>query len=98
MCIKPSTVYTERRSFSNRFHVQVKANKILILQIAKVFKVTMDSEYLRVKQLNVEQQEGVVDCGLFAIAFAVQMCYKRNPTLAVFDQKNICLILSLRER
>ena len=66
-----------------------RPTRLLILQIAEVFQVTMDSEYLRVKQLNVQQQEGVVDCGLFAIAFAAQMCYKRNPSLAIFDQSKM---------
>ena len=32
-----------------------RPTRLLILQIAEVFQVTMDSEYLRVKQLNVQQ-------------------------------------------
>lgn len=45
----------------------------LILQIASVYKC--DGTTLTIQSTKVQQQSGANDCGLFAIAFAVEYCY-----------------------
>ena len=59
----------------------------LLLQIASMFKpLDMTTCQLQIKQLPVQQQIGTLDCGLFAIAFAVELCKGTDPTKMVFLQ------------
>ena len=44
---------------------------------------------LTVHSLSVQQQVGVKDCGLFAVAFAVELCQKHNPSRISYDQSKM---------
>ena len=44
----------------------------IFLDIASIYKC--DRRYLSIEQLPVQQQDGNVDCGLFALAFAIESC------------------------
>ena len=59
--------------------------RMTLLQIASIFKGP--SEYLKLRILPVQQQQGVLDCGLFAIAYATEVCARINPVQSVFNQK-----------
>ena len=54
----------------------------LILQIAAIFRD--DSAILKIHKMGVQQQSGMLDCGLFSIAFAFEICEGRMPIQ--FDQ------------
>ena len=54
----------------------------LILQIAAIFQD--DSAILKIHKMGVQQQSGMLDCGLFSIAFAFEICEGRMPIH--FDQ------------
>ena len=59
----------------------------LVLQIASIYKC--DGHILSIEKDGVQQQVGNVDCGLFSIAFAVEVCNGRDPVKACFDQKKM---------
>ena len=59
----------------------------LELQVAKVYGIGQPN--LQIKKLSVQQQKGVLDCGVFAIAFAVEVCQGRSPYTASFDQSRM---------
>lgn len=61
-------------------------NDQLLLQIAKIYSAPPDQDTLKVQKMSVQQQKGVIDCGLFAIAFAVEVCLGKNPEYFQFDQ------------
>ena len=44
---------------------------------------------LSVDVMNVQQQEGGSDCGLFAIAFATSLVFGQCPTLWRYTQKSM---------
>ena len=49
---------------------------------------TPHDSYIEVQVPNVQQQTGVIDCGLFAIAFAVEVCFENTQVEKVkFKQK-----------
>ena len=48
-------------------------NTTTLLQIATLYK-PHKKENITVKRLPVQQQRGHTDCGLFAIAFATELC------------------------
>lgn len=64
-------------------------NLSTVLQIAKIYSVPTDQSVLEIQKLSVQQQHGTIDCGLFSIAFAVEICLGRNPQYASFDQKKM---------
>ena len=41
---------------------------------------------LIIRSLSVQQQVGVKDCGLFAVAFAVEVCQRNDPSKVSYDQ------------
>ena len=55
-----------------------------IIQVAKLYP---SNSKLIVKRLAVQQQNGYHDCGLFSIAFAVEVCSGRNPERISFVQE-----------
>lgn len=61
--------------------------RTLILQIANIYSVPPSRRYLWIKKLSVQQQAGVLDCGVFSIAFATEVCMGQSPEDAYFDQK-----------
>lgn len=44
---------------------------------------------LHVEISPVHQQYGVVDCGVFAIAFATDLCHELDPVAAAYDQRKM---------
>lgn len=58
-----------------------------ILQVANIYSVPPSRQYLRMKKLAVQQQAGVLDCGVFSIAFATEVCMGQSPEDAYFNQK-----------
>ena len=59
----------------------------LQVQIAKIYSNHLD--FIEVNTLSVQQQMGNTDCGLFAIAFALEVCEGRRPDAIIFDQKQM---------
>lgn len=55
-----------------------------VLQIAKLY--SSRSSTLNIKRLSVQQQNGYHDCGLFSVAYAVEVCLGQNPESASFAQ------------
>ena len=66
--------------------MQVPINRSMILQMAQIYRAPNNQPSLPVKVLPVQQQNGYRDCGLFAIAFANEICRGQNPSKAVFIQ------------
>ena len=66
--------------------LNVKITRSLLLQIASVFKPDKGASKLYINRLCVQQQSGTLDCGLFAIAFAVEICRGNNPREVEFVQ------------
>ena len=70
------------------------------LQLAKIYSPSPSKSSLRVEIASVQQQQGLHDCGLFAIAYATEICLGRKPDEAQFD-KNLMrqhLIKCLNEK
>ena len=44
---------------------------------------------LKIRQNPVQQQVAHVDCGLFAIAYAIELCQGRRPQAAIFVQSKM---------
>lgn len=61
-------------------------NENTLLQIANLYSFTTVSSTLKVQCLSVQQQRGVVDCGLFSVAMAVEVCFDKKPEAASFNQ------------
>ena len=59
----------------------------MVLQIASLYMC--DERYLFIEQLPVQQQIGKVDCGLFALAFAVESCQGSDLSRVTFDQNEM---------
>lgn len=51
--------------------------------------VCFEDERLKVTTLPVQQQEGSNDCGLFCIAYAVELCNRKNPEECRFEQTHM---------
>ena len=56
-------------------------------QIAQVYGGRRSQ--LIVRSRSVQQQVGVKDCGLFAVAFAVEVCQKNDPSSVSYDQSKM---------
>ena len=69
------------------------------LQIAQIYGPTCTSKGgLSIRKVSVQQQEvGTLDCGLFAVAYATEVCYGMDPAKASFEQSkmNIHLVQCL---
>ena len=61
-------------------------NKHTAFQVAQIYSIPA-TRSLQVKRLSVQQQHGTLDCGVFSIAYAVEICSGRNPEEAHFNQK-----------
>ena len=64
-------------------------SKHTAFQLAQIYSIPSTHSTLKVKRLSVQQQHGTLDCGVFSIAFAVEICSGRNPEEARFDQKSM---------
>ena len=47
---------------------------------------TTSKNRIEVHTVNMAQQIGKYNCGLFAIAYAIDLCLKKNPANVVYDQ------------
>ena len=65
----------------------VKTSIDIILQIAKIYPTTKSA--LQVNRLSVQQQIGFHNCGLFAIAYAVDTCFKNDVEKSLFAQRSM---------
>ncbi len=65
--------------------VQMPLTTSAILQIASL--ITCQKSSFIIQKLAVQQQEGTNDCGLFAVAFALESCLKIDVSTVQFDQK-----------
>ena len=75
--------------------------RLVGLQIAQIYGAACALKRgLTIRKLNVQQQKvGTQDCGLFAVAYATEVCYGMDPTMASFEQSkmNIHLLKCLEE-
>ena len=58
----------------------------LLLQVSSVYNAGGRSSILKIRRMSVQQQIGGRDCGLFAVAFATEVCHGRNPCDASLNQ------------
>ena len=63
--------------------------RLIVLQAACLYKKYSQTGNLRRQYMPSQQQDGIVDCGLFAIAFAVEFSQGRRPGKATFEQKKM---------
>ena len=47
------------------------------------------SSFFQVRYVNVQLQNGVSDCDLFAIAFAVDLCERKDPHMCLYEQSQM---------
>ena len=64
-------------------------NQHTILQLAKLFYRFEHASQLKLLKVGVQQQIGLIDCGVFAIAYAVELCHGSNPEKVIFLQKQM---------
>ena len=57
-----------------------------ILQLCKIYRVPDYNKELEIVNVSVQQQKGGKDCGVFAVAYALDVCLGKNPQYSVFDQ------------
>ena len=75
------------RVFDSMALVSDPITPLIELQLSKIYKPHHSKSSIRVEIASVQQQEGVHECGLFAIAFAVAVCFDRKPESLYFNQK-----------
>ena len=73
-------------------------NVFTVLQIAKIYSLPQSQSVLQIHKMSVQQQQGTLDCGLFAIAFAVEVCSGRNPQCASFTRKNVSISIFVLQK
>ena len=65
----------------------LKSLRNLIIQICT--NNTSSKNRIEVYSVNMAQQIGTYDCGLFAIAYAFELCIDKNPANLEFDQSTM---------
>ena len=65
--------------------------RVVGLQVAQLFGPACAYEgSLVIRKINVQQQQACTrDCGLFAVAYATEICYGREPEVAAFEQSKM---------
>ena len=58
-----------------------------LLQISKI--VSTSKSFLNIKKVATQQQLGVRDCGLLAIAYALEACLENTSDYVKFEQKTM---------
>ena len=66
-------------------------NRRLSMQAQKLVASIMQSwgKVIEVKSIDVQNQRGISDCGLFAVAFATCLCYGQDPAAINFVQERM---------
>ena len=59
------------------------------LQIANIYCLPTRCSALEIQALPIQQQRGTKDCGVFSIAFAVEVCAGNNPEEVYFEQSEM---------
>ena len=72
------------RVFDSKWHDLTTETEI---QLAQIYGDERDE--LRVEICPAQQQDGTVDCGVFAIAFATDLCSGLEPVAAIYDQEKM---------
>ena len=73
-------------------------NDDTIFQICKIFSpLSSKKGFLKLQKLSVQQQCNDLDCGLFAIANMVEICYGNNPEDVSYDQDHESMRKHLEE-
>ena len=49
-------------------------------------RVKCTGKYIHIRHLNVQQQSGSADCGIFAIALSLALCIGVDPNIITLDQ------------
>ena len=80
--MKSSTIIQVMDSLSSS---DVKTSPEILLQIAKIYPAA--KSIIQINRLSVQQQVGIHDCGLFAIANAIETCFGKDVQKSLFDQK-----------
>ena len=65
----------------------IKSLRNTIIQICS--RDTAAKNRIEMYSVNMAQQIGSFDCGLFAIAYTVELCLKNNPANLQFDQSTM---------
>lgn len=60
-----------------------------VLQLGKLYSIPANHSSLMIRRQSVQQQKGSVDCGLFSIAYAVEVCSGNSPEVAIFAQERM---------
>ena len=68
------------------FHQLTESTELQIARIYNPLHVSPPRTSLRAEIVTVQQQDGLHDCGLFAIAYATEECLGRRPESANFEQ------------
>lgn len=58
------------------------------IQIAHIYGAG-EKKFLRVEICPVQQQNGTLDCGVFAVSFATDLCHGLDPTAVTYSQKDM---------
>ena len=66
-------------------------SSMTIQEIAKIYSIPSDHSVLKLKTLPVQQQDGYLDCSLFAVAYSIEVCCKNISGFGgmTFDQKRM---------
>lgn len=64
-------------------------NLATILQISKIYSIPSTHSSLKLRKLSVQQQNGTLDCGLFSVAYATEVCFGNSPEDVTFNQKKM---------
>ena len=72
VCVQYGNQVDKEVHLMDSLGLTMSVGKELVLQIASIYKC--DEEVLTIRKLGVQQQIGTWDCGLFAVAYAVEVC------------------------
>ena len=64
-------------------------SETLVLQVAQIYEIPVVKSCLIIRTLDVQQQNGCKDCGVFSIAFATELCSGNDPRKASFIQNDM---------
>ena len=71
------------------FHQITVSTKLQLAKIYKFLPIMPPRSSLRVDIVPTQQQDGVHDCGLFAVAYATEVCFNRRPEDTTFKQRSM---------
>ena len=63
-----------------------KSMSVILGEISKIFPQT---NHMFLNNRDVQRQEGINDCGLFALAYMYTLCCGNNPSLCAYTQFSI---------